>query len=167
MVLFLFIIMLLDLTTMEHIPRQKIWMGCTLVLSLGFLVLVAKSLAATPQGFTTQASLRASPADYQPMVMQQLRDGEIVSSNVPDKKAPVVDMDDTHRIGRLMFATNIRPGGTSYVAPFEITSLLILIATVGVIVLCKQDERRRPGSREEIIREAPPMERRTDTVLKN
>src|SRR5271156_5604107 len=44
MVLFLFIIMLLDITTMEHIPRRKIWMGCTLVLALGFLYLVALTL---------------------------------------------------------------------------------------------------------------------------
>src|ERR1019366_10751597 len=58
MVLFLFIIMLLDLTAMEHMPRQKIWMGCTLILALGFLVLVAKVLQATPQGFVTQSSLR-------------------------------------------------------------------------------------------------------------
>src|SRR5476651_2105428 len=57
MVLFLFIIMLLDLSVMEHMPRQKIWMGCTLVVALGFLLLVAKVLQATPQGFVTVASL--------------------------------------------------------------------------------------------------------------
>src|SRR5271156_2255725 len=58
MVLFLFIIMLLDLSAMEHMPRQKIWMGCTLVLALGFLLIVAKVLAATPMGLVTQSSLR-------------------------------------------------------------------------------------------------------------
>jgi hypothetical protein len=57
--------------------------------------------------------------------------------------------DDTHRIGRLLF--------TTYVAPFEVTSLLILVATVGVIVLCKQDDPPRPAPHEEIIREAPPL----------
>src|ERR1700733_13880279 len=40
MVLFLFLIMLLDLTAMEHMPRQKIWMACSLVLALGFICLV-------------------------------------------------------------------------------------------------------------------------------
>src|SRR5277367_341318 len=58
MVLFLFIIMLLDITAMEHIPRQKVWMGCTLVLALGFLLIVAKTLAATPEGFVTTNSLK-------------------------------------------------------------------------------------------------------------
>ena len=49
--------------------------------------------------------------------------------------------DDTHQIGRLLF--------TRYVAPFEVTSLLILVATIGVIVLCKEDPRART---------APPVE---------
>ena len=36
MVLFLFIIMLLDLTAMEHMPRQKTWMACSFLLAIGF-----------------------------------------------------------------------------------------------------------------------------------
>jgi len=153
MVLFLFIIMLLDLVAMEHMPRQKVWMGCTLVLALGFLLLVAKTLHATPEGFITQNSLKTS--DHRLVVKPQVRaDGTtvdiVLSQNDWDK------YDDTHRIGRLLFSTV--PGKTSYVAPFEITSLLILVATIGVIVLCKQEERPRPRSREEITREAPPVE---------
>src|SRR6202142_942621 len=60
MVLFLFIIMLLDLSAMEHMPRQKIWMGCTLVLALGFLLIVAKVLAAPPGGLATADSLKTT-----------------------------------------------------------------------------------------------------------
>jgi NADH-quinone oxidoreductase subunit J len=164
MVLFLFIIMLLDLTAMEHMPRQKIWMGCTLVVALGFLLIVARVLAATPEGFVTTSSLRPPASDFQPMVMKRLPDGELVETNIPDGKAPIIKMDDTHRIGRLLF--NLTPGETSYVAPFEITSLLILVATVGVIVLCKQDDRTRPGPREEITREAPPVDPKKETALK-
>jgi hypothetical protein len=74
--------------------------------------------------------------------------------------------DDTHRIGRLLFATKVSGTQPSYVAPFEITSLLILVATVGVIVLCKQDEKPRPRSREQIVREAPPVEPTKETALK-
>ena len=33
-----------------------------------------------------------------------------------------------------------------------------MVATIGVIVLCKQDERPRPSPREEITREAPPID---------
>jgi hypothetical protein len=69
----------------------------------------------------------------------------------------VVETDDTHAIGRLLF--------TTYVAPFEITSLLILVATIGVVVLCKQEEPKRPASREEISHEAPPLEPEKETAL--
>jgi len=163
MVLFLFIIMLLDLTAMEHVPRQKIWMGFTLLLALGFLLIVAKVLAATPLGFMTENSL---PASY--------------TTELEPTKAPVAksaaqgvtqaqwdELDDTHRIGRLLFATDTSDGKTSYVAPFEITSLLILVATIGVIVLCKQDDRPRPSKREIITREAPPIEPEKETALKH
>jgi hypothetical protein len=35
-----------------------------------------------------------------------------------------------------------------------------------VIVLCKQEERPRPGPREEITREAPPVEPKKEEALK-
>ena len=159
MVLFLFIIMLLDLTAMEHMPRQKIWMGFSLVLALGFLLIVAKTLQATPQGTTTISSLKSTeiPARFfnRPEV---LADGRTIDQSIPQSEWD--QYDDTHRIGRLLFRTNTANGQTSYVAPFEITSLLILVATIGVIVLCKQDERTRPSPREELMREAPPVAER-------
>ncbi len=163
MVLFLFIIMLLDLTVMEHMPRQKIWMGCTLVLAAGFLLIVAKVLQATPEGLITQSSLRTpGQIAVHPRVMAE---GETPDQAITQSQWD--QRDDTHRIGRLLFATNAGPDRPSYVAPFEITSLLILVATIGVVVLCKQDERRRPSPREEIIREAPPVEPKKEPALKN
>src|SRR5271170_4091914 len=48
MVLFLFIIMLLDVTKLEHQARQKLWMISSLVLALGFLFVVARTLHAMP-----------------------------------------------------------------------------------------------------------------------
>jgi len=155
MVLFLFIIMLLDLTAMEHMPRQKIWMGCTLVLALGFLILVAKTLQATPMGLITQSSLKA-PGQVVVPKPQATAEGENPGQEV--SASQLDQQDDTHRIGRLLFGP--------YVAPFEVTSLLILVATIGVVVLCKQDERRRPSPREEITREAPPVDPK-EKPLKN
>jgi NADH-quinone oxidoreductase subunit J len=162
MVLFLFIIMLLDLTAMEHLPRQKVWMGCTLLLALGFLLLVARVLAATPQGRVTENSLAPS---YQDAVKPHLNPaGEVTDQNL--NQGQWDQQDDTHRIGRLLFRTNTARNQTSYVAPFEITSLLILVATIGVIVLCKQEDRPRPAPREEITREAPSVEPRKEPALK-
>jgi NADH-quinone oxidoreductase subunit J len=163
MVLFLFIIMLLDLVAMEHIPRQKIWMGCTLVLALGFLLIVAKVLQATPLGYATTSSLKTP--GYRFVVKPPVSaEGKTAAATISQSQWD--ELDDTHRIGRLLFRTDTSMGQTSYVAPFEITSLLILVATIGVIVLCKQDERPRPGPREEITREAPPVEPKKETALK-
>src|SRR5579871_2065076 len=53
MVLFLFIIMLLDIGAMSHAPRQRVWMGATLVLALGFVYLLARVLDLTPIGTRT------------------------------------------------------------------------------------------------------------------
>jgi NADH-quinone oxidoreductase subunit J len=147
MVLFLFIIMLLDLAAMEKIPRQKVWMGCSLVLALGFIYLTARTLNDTPGGFVTEKSLSA-PA--QPADLASQAPGGAVDQAAMDKN------DDTHRIGRLLF--------TTYVWPFEVTSLLILVATIGVIVLCKQ-EPKRLSPREEIMREAPPIKPPKETTL--
>ena len=163
MVLFLFIIMLLDLTAMEHAPRQKIWMGCTMVLALGFLVLVAKILAATPPELNTAITYRTAG---EALAANSIVKMESTHPNLRLTQSQWDEGDDTHRIGRLLFATNTANGQTSYVAPFEITSLLILVATIGVIVLCKQEDRPRPGPREEITREAPPVDPKKETALK-
>ena len=155
MVLFLFIIMLLDLSVMEHMPRQKIWMGCTLVVALGFLLIVAKTIQATPLGAIAQSALRPPG---QTVVVKSPATANATTSNQEISQSELDQQDDTHRIGRLLF--------TSYIAPFEITSLLILVATIGVVVLCKQEERPRPSPHEEIIREAPPIEPKKETTLK-
>lgn len=149
MVLFLFIIMLLDLTAMEHAPRHWIWTACSAALALGFIGLVAKTLHTMPppQPTDAQVLIQAHTATQSPSQAQEDQG------------------DDTHQIGRMLFNTNVRGNQTSYVAPFEITSLLILVATIGIIVLCKQDDRPRPHRHEEITREAPPV-REQEPALK-
>jgi NADH-quinone oxidoreductase subunit J len=160
MVLFLFIIMLLDLTEAEKIPRQKVWLGCSLIACLGFLYVVALTLNATPEGSITLD--QAVPPHVPSARLMANR-----AMNHPGaSEGFLTDLsDDTHRIGILLFATSVGPQQTTYVAPFEVTSLLILVATIGVIVLCKQDEPRRPSPRDQISREAPPLESKKETTL--
>lgn len=153
MVLFLFIIMLLDLSAMEHAPRHKVWMVVSGLLALAFMGLVGKVLAATPPVLNSGGQAT--------MTFQGHIPGRPLTQSDWDRG------DDTHRIGRLLFATNVGPGQTSYVAPFEITSLLILVATIGVIVLCKHDEKPRPRRREDITREAPPARGEVESALRN
>jgi len=155
MVLFLFIIMLLDLNAAEKIPRQKVWMGCALLLALGFLYVVALTLNATPEGAVT---IEQAPLHVPSPRVVAMRTGTHPGAT-PGFLEDIFD--DTHRIGFLLY-TNRET--TTYIAPFEVTSLLILVAAIGVIVICKQDEPRRPASREEIISEAPPKSTKPETV---
>jgi NADH-quinone oxidoreductase subunit J len=160
MVLFLFIIMLLDLSAAEKIPRQKIWMGASLLLGLGFIYLVARTLNDMPEG---RVGIDSAPAPF--VASDELKDAR-AQAHPGATPGFLNDLDDdTHRIGRLLFRTKVGPHETTYVAPFEITSLLILVATIGVIVLCKEDEPRRPDPREEIVREAPPLEPKKEPIL--
>jgi NADH-quinone oxidoreductase subunit J len=142
MVLFLFIIMLLNPAAMGHAPRHWAWMGCALLLGLGFVTLVAKTLPSVPRGGMTLAE---APAFAPASVRHPVLPPDFATGQSRDDFG-----DDTHRIGVLLF--------TRYVAPFEVTSLLILVATIGVVVICKEDEKPRPAPREEIVREAPPRQ---------
>jgi NADH-quinone oxidoreductase subunit J len=148
MVLFLFIIMLLNPEAMEHAPRPKIWMAAAFILGLGFVTLVARTLPASPRGSLTLSDVDAAATVSANAPAHRYYAHAVAPPFAPDEQSQADFGDDTHRIGHLLF--------TRYVAPFEITSLLILVATIGVIVICKEDEPRRPDPREEIVREAPP-----------
>ena len=149
MVLFLFIIMLLDIGVMAHAPRQKIWMAATFVLALGFVFILARVLDANPRGTMLASSLPNAPATVK--VYPRISPTEFRQIEAGQRKTPwpvTFSNDDTHQIGRVLF--------TRYVAPFEVTSLLILVATVGVVVLCKEEAPVRRKTAEEVDAEPHP-----------
>ena len=156
MVLFLFIIMLLDIGAVSHVPRQKIWMGATFVLALGFVFILARVLDANPRGTTLASSLPNAPRTivmgYAPTPFQQ---NMINAGEMKPPKPTSESNDDTHQIGRALF--------TRYVAPFEVTSLLILVATVGVVVLCKEEPSVRRKTDEEV--DADPHPKKSGPAL--
>jgi NADH-quinone oxidoreductase subunit J len=98
MVLFLFVIMLLDLKVEERRKVKKLGLVAGLV-SIGAIVgIFLRSLFATNPG--------------------------------RDLPAPTA-VGDTATLGKLLF--------TNYLLPFEIVSILLLVAMVGVILLSKKD----------------------------
>jgi NADH-quinone oxidoreductase subunit J len=150
MVLFLFIIMLLDVGAMAHVPRQKVWMGATLLLALGFVYLLARVLDVNPAGAMTADAVKDTPATIKMWPrLSEAQWHQVDSGRRPSPRPTTFSNDDTHQIGRLLF--------TKYVAPFEVTSLLILVATIGVVVLCKEAKPVRRKTAEEI--EADPHPR--------
>ena len=98
MVLFLFVIMLLDLKEEERRKVKKLGLVAGLI-SVGAIVAIfMRSLLATKPG-----------------------------ENVPTPTA----VGDPAALGRMLF--------TNYLLPFEIVSILLLVAMVGVILLSKKD----------------------------
>ena len=106
MVLFLFIIMLLDLSAMEHAPRHWTWMACSGVLAIAFLALIAKTLATLPP-------MTEPPATSQSQA-QVSAFGKTVDENI--SQSQIDKRDDTHRIGRMsspLSPPRARPGNRS------------------------------------------------------
>jgi NADH-quinone oxidoreductase subunit J len=98
MVLFLFVIMLLNLRQPEEAPPQP----------YGPQKLVAITLA----GFTALALVYG-----------------FSQAQLPPAKAPVPGLGNTETIARVLF--------TDYLLPFEVTSVLLLVAIVGAVILAK------------------------------
>jgi NADH-quinone oxidoreductase subunit J len=104
MVLFLFIIMLLDLKAEAVRPRKFFVLVAGVAVSLLFCYGLSQVLESLPMGLLRLSDLPAR-----------------TTSDVPE-------------IGTLLF--------TRYLLPFEITSLLLLVATVGVILLSRKEDKK-------------------------
>ena len=120
MVLFLFIIMLLDLKNEEHRANKIAPIAAGLALSLAFLVQLIGVLAKNPNKADValdQATLSAAAAQFP-------ADGKIAQA-LSSGKLP-----DVHLIGHTLF--------TQYNFPLQILGVLLLVATIGVVTLSKR-----------------------------
>ncbi len=120
MVLFLFIIMLLDL---KEGPKRKNPVGpiaAAIALVAGFIIQLVGVLSRSPDASAPALNLAtlSKAAEVFP------KDGKIQLA-LMDGKLP-----DVHLIGRLLF--------TEYNFPLQILGVLLLVATVGVVVLSKR-----------------------------
>lgn len=104
MVLFLFVIMLLDLR--EESDRFTLKKFSRVFAFIAFLVFLGESFL---------------------LVKMALRDGGVKIG----MGAQAVQVGDTPAIGKLLF--------TSYLLPFEIASVLLLVAIVGAVILAKRE----------------------------
>ena len=111
MVLFLFVIMLLDL---QQIARRKLNL---VSLAMGALFLVYKSSLESTYGEASQQHEVAADADQ-----AEATTAKVVGS--------------TQALGQALFSV-----GNGFILPFEIVSVLLLVAMVGVILL----SRKEPG----------------------
>ncbi len=120
MVLFLFIIMLLDLKDEERRANSLAPVAAGLGLVIAFVVQLIGILSRSPDKSLPpldHATLASAAADYLPS-------GKIAAS-LNQGKLP-----DVHLIGHTLF--------TQYNLPLQILGVLLLVATVGVVVLSKK-----------------------------
>lgn len=108
MVLFLFVIMLLDLRRERIIwvPRDRTQRILGIALALAFLVEMA---------FALNALVSTPPHPFPPPQGGRVREG--------------VTIGNTQLVGKLLF--------TDFLFPFEVTSVILLIAIIGAMVLAK------------------------------
>jgi len=126
MVLFLFVIMLLDVKreAVVWLPRDRIQLILGIALALAFLLEMVSIL------FPAAGS--GSPP---------LNPGPLVGPRTKGPGAPlplqgVEAIGNTQGIGRLLF--------TDFLFPFEVTSVILLVAIVGAMVLAKRRFGERP-----------------------
>jgi NADH-quinone oxidoreductase subunit J len=118
MVLFLFIIMLLDLKDEENRSKRLAPVAAGLTLVVAFVIQLVGILSRSPNKpapLLDEATLKAAASGY---------DGKIAESLTLGK------LPDVHLIGHTLF--------TQYNLPLQILGVLLLVATVGVVVLSKK-----------------------------
>ncbi len=129
MVLFLFIIMLLDLKDEQKRTKALAPLLAGFGLSIAFVVQLI--------GILTQTTDKVAPelnAATLANASTNVAPGGKISAELADGRLP-----DVHLIGHTLF--------TQYNLPFQILGVLLLVATVGVVVLSKKTEDKKTEDR--------------------
>jgi NADH-quinone oxidoreductase subunit J len=120
MVLFLFIIMLLDLKDEQKRANNFAPLAAGLSLVIAFVVQLV--------GVLSRTSDKVAPpldAGSFSIAATHFNEGTKIAASLKDGRLP-----DVHLIGHTLF--------TSYNLPFQILGVLLLVATIGVVVLSKK-----------------------------
>lgn len=121
MVLFIFIIMLLDLKKEEKLHRNGVSLLIGVVLPIVFLVQLAGVLS------TQQDSPTAPKLDFKQTV------GNYAEGSIIRKKMESGRLPDIHLIGRKLY--------TEYNFPLQVIAVLLLSATIGCVTLSKKSSK--------------------------
>lgn len=128
MVLFLFIIMLMDIKAEARRKINKVAVVGGAALVLGFVVQLGGVTAAFTEGTTP---LNQRPVDYQAALTAREAAGLTTATINADLKAETLP--DAKLVGETLF--------TRYNLHLQIVGVILLVATVGVVVLSRRDER--------------------------
>lgn len=120
MVLFLFIIMLLDLKDEERRAESMAPIAAGLALSVAFVIQLVGVLTHTPDKVAPSLDTTTLAAAAENFPAGSAIAGSLTAGRLPD----------THLIGHTLF--------TGYNLPLQILGVLLLVATIGVVVLSKK-----------------------------
>lgn len=120
MVLFLFIIMLLDLKDPQKRSKAIAPLLAGIGLSTAFIIQLIGVLSKTPDKIATALDAKALAG-----AASGFTHGSKIATSLEAGRLP-----DVHLIGHMLF--------TQYNLPFQILGVLLLVATVGVVVLSKK-----------------------------
>ena len=122
MVLFVFIIMLLDLKTEKKQAPKVVPIVGGLGIVLAFTIQLIGILGATPDKKSEPLDLKEAAAAY-------AADHPDIESSIPERLENG-QLPDVNLVGDVIF--------TSYNLPLQIVGVLLLVATIGVVVLSKR-----------------------------
>jgi NADH-quinone oxidoreductase subunit J len=126
MVLFLFIIMLLDLKT-ETLKKLSIpTLATGLVVILVSILTLVVVLGEFPQG-----NVGMPPTNVQLQDDPPAAEAGVVANPVALPEDSPLRVDDVHSLGMLLFR--------DYALPLQLIGVLILVATIGVVILSKRE----------------------------
>ncbi len=121
MVLFLFIIMLLDLKSEEHQPMNYMAFAGGVILAVVFVVQLASVLS------SFKAGELGFPLQQHELTLAENAEGlpEAAQERMAEEKLP-----DVHLVGRTIF--------THFNFPLQVVAVLLLVSTIGVVILSKR-----------------------------
>ena len=128
MVLFLFIIMLLDLKVEEKIKFRRGSTLSAILISASFTFLLFGVLQNSPDS-------KFMPLDLNEGA-KQFEEGSRIHTELTDPKSP--SLPDVHLIGNQLF--------TGYNFPLQVVGVLLLVAAVGVVALSRKADKTAPKS---------------------
>ena len=128
MVLFLFIIMLLDLKIEEKNKFRRSTIIAGLLIPGFFVIQLCGILQDSPDR-------KHSPLDFKEGAAQY-RESTVIHQELSDPDSP--SLPDVHLIGHKLF--------TSYNFPLQVVGVLLLVATVGVVALSRKAPKTPPPS---------------------
>ncbi len=122
-----------------------VYVGAVMVLFLFVVMMLDVNLERLRQGFWSYLPLGATIGLLMTLEMALVLAGSYFGpDSMPDPGAPVAGFNNTKELGRLLF--------TDYVYPFELASVILLVAIIAAVVLTKRPRKdsKAQNAREQI-----------------